>query len=657
MSLLMEALRKAEEAKRRVAQESERETETQQPELTPVAEPFLPIIPAEENTAKESVVSETGDHHADLDFRFDDLETQQSDPVSQTPQNSGSLDIPLGFHLDVDEPLRSTEREDVAENSTDISASAAAAVAIVEPPEPAPAVEQTGASKADIFASIKLVDLPDATVEKSLPDFLLEPQTETPGTTSQESIGTNDVYASESPAQTDALMREVSQQIHQPEAPVKAAADDPVVQTPSFVMTDRLESGVSADGRIIEKVIPERYTDEPRSADKAGGARKSDVARQSARAMFAAKAGAQTPDRKRLIVWSSVAALVAIVCIGAFLWVSTLMNSGSQFNVPANFDASAYQALEAQALAADNNEQAPVSETESPEPALAEPEVAEISVATAAPVIAAIEVPVETSVATPVAVAEATADQSPIEQSRIEPVVTTAPVPSTSTPTQMPTVASTIIQTPAPMQISRSEPMRNPDMQMLSAWSAYQQGDYAASRILYQQSLARDPDNRDALLGVAASAVQQGDMATARQAYTKLLTLNPRDPLARTGLLDTTNSADPMQREIDLKALLSDYPGIAAISYSLGNLYASQQRWHDAQQAYYNALLTTRTQAAGPVNPDYAFNLAISLERINQPQAALNFYKEALTLSEQHPPGFDMQILHRRLQALERSSP
>jgi tetratricopeptide (TPR) repeat protein len=199
--------------------------------------------------------------------------------------------------------------------------------------------------------------------------------------------------------------------------------------------------------------------------------------------------------------------------------------------------------------------------------------------------------------------------------------------------------------------------MRNPGMQMLTAWSTYQQGDYAAARILYQQLLALAPDNRDELRGVAASAMQQGDMVSARQTYNRLLNLNPRDALARTGLLETTTASDPVQRETDLKALQTDHPEIAAVSYSLGNLYASQQRWHDAQQAYYEALLTARTQAEGPVSPDYAFNLAISLERINQPEAALKFYREALELSEQLVPGFDLTILDQRLRALEGSQP
>ncbi|MGV3590440.1 MAG: tetratricopeptide repeat protein, partial [Gammaproteobacteria bacterium] len=55
----------------------------------------------------------------------------------------------------------------------------------------------------------------------------------------------------------------------------------------------------------------------------------------------------------------------------------------------------------------------------------------------------------------------------------------------------------------------------------------------------------------------------------------------------------------------------------------LGNHYAAQGRWSEAQGAYYNALLTARRSAGGPVHPDYAFNLAVSLEQLNQPQAGV----------------------------------
>ena len=51
---------------------------------------------------------------------------------------------------------------------------------------------------------------------------------------------------------------------------------------------------------------------------------------------------------------------------------------------------------------------------------------------------------------------------------------------------------------------------------------------------------------------------------------------------------------------------------------------ALTQRWPDAQQAYFQA------HQLQPDNPDYAFNLAVALEHIGQPKAALDFYRRAV---------------------------
>ncbi|MDP2091372.1 MAG: tetratricopeptide repeat protein, partial [Pseudohongiella sp.] len=229
-------------------------------------------------------------------------------------------------------------------------------------------------------------------------------------------------------------------------------------------------------------------------------------------------------------------------------------------------------------------------------------------------------------------------------------------VAQTETPVADEAVSTAPQEPSAMLQISRAQPARDPNLQILSAYSAYQQGDYAAARRLYQQVLTESPTNRDALLGLAATALQQGDRISARSSYSRLLTLNPRDPFARAGMLETTSATDPIQRESDLNSLASEYPDIAAISFALGNHYASMQRWHEAQQAYYNAMLTARTEG-NIISPDYAFNLGISLERINQPQAAYNYYQEARVLSQQHAPGFDSSVLEQRIRMLERALP
>lgn len=194
------------------------------------------------------------------------------------------------------------------------------------------------------------------------------------------------------------------------------------------------------------------------------------------------------------------------------------------------------------------------------------------------------------------------------------------------------------------------EPQVNPDLD--AAYDNYQRGDLANSSRLYQQVLAAEPTNRDAMLGLASVYVKQNNVAMAQNLYARLLELNPRDPLARAGLLDTVQD-DPVRREAELKTLINAYPGSAPLSYALGNLYAAQNRWNDAQSAYFDALLAAKSANAGPISPDYAFNLAVSLERINQLQPALEYYREAANYAQRAAPGFDMSLLQRRMDFLE----
>ena len=101
-----------------------------------------------------------------------------------------------------------------------------------------------------------------------------------------------------------------------------------------------------------------------------------------------------------------------------------------------------------------------------------------------------------------------------------------------------------------------------------------------------------------------------------------------------------------------------EHPTIAALSYAYGNFLASNQRWPAAQQAYFRALQLAKTDSAngGLVNPDYAFNLAVSLEHLNQSEPAQNYYREALSLSANHPASFDLAAVRSRLASMAGNS-
>jgi Tfp pilus assembly protein PilF len=186
-------------------------------------------------------------------------------------------------------------------------------------------------------------------------------------------------------------------------------------------------------------------------------------------------------------------------------------------------------------------------------------------------------------------------------------------------------------------------PQINPVLQ--DAYAAFTAGDTATAQRLYQQAQQQDPNNRDALMGLAAVALRQHQAGLAASHYLRLLELDPNDGEAASGLIGLSHG-DPEQSESRLKAILERNPEAAPVLFTLGNLYAQQGRWTDAQQTYF------RAWSSDPSNADYAFNVAVGLDRLNQPKLALGYYQRALALATNNPGTFDRTAAHRRLNEL-----
>ncbi|MAM71065.1 MAG: hypothetical protein CMP91_07995 [Gammaproteobacteria bacterium] len=199
------------------------------------------------------------------------------------------------------------------------------------------------------------------------------------------------------------------------------------------------------------------------------------------------------------------------------------------------------------------------------------------------------------------------------------------------------------------IQITRTTNRAEVNPDLMAAYESYQQNNLPQAQRLYTQVLNSQPNNRDALLGLAIINRQQGNIPEAQALYSRLLQLNPRDPLARAGLLQSGQAMSPARQELELRALLEDYPDVAPLAFALGNLFASQSRWNEAQNAYFDALLIASENDTNTVSPDYAFNLAVSLERLNQLELAYDYYQQAQELSIRAPAGFSTDRLNQRL--------
>jgi tetratricopeptide (TPR) repeat protein len=204
----------------------------------------------------------------------------------------------------------------------------------------------------------------------------------------------------------------------------------------------------------------------------------------------------------------------------------------------------------------------------------------------------------------------------------------------------------------APVRLRLSQSIETPKVspELTAAYAALTRGDYVQARNLYSQIVQTLPLNLDAQLGLAASSARGGDNALAARHYRRVLELDPRNGMAIAGLLAVSESASgvrPEALEAQLKTLISKDPNAAPLQFALGNLYAGERRWTEAQQAFFEAY---RLDAA---NADYLFNLAVSLDQLNQPRLAFDYYQKSLVQATKTGAQFDRNVAQRRATELQ----
>jgi predicted Zn-dependent protease len=229
--------------------------------------------------------------------------------------------------------------------------------------------------------------------------------------------------------------------------------------------------------------------------------------------------------------------------------------------------------------------------------------------------------------------------------------VPTGPAAPAAAPTRAPDAATTRASTPPPaadsIQVTRGSSALPVNPALADAFDHLQAGRIEPAQRLYSQVAAAEPRNVDALLGLAAVAQLGNQPDAANRLWLRVLEVEPRNAHAQAALLGQLGRADPAAAESQLKTLISREPS-PFLYFTLGNLYADQNRWAQAQQAWFQA------HHLQPGNADYAFNLAIGLERISQPRLAITYLRTAIRLAEAGTrPNFDVAAARKRAALLE----
>jgi tetratricopeptide (TPR) repeat protein len=189
-----------------------------------------------------------------------------------------------------------------------------------------------------------------------------------------------------------------------------------------------------------------------------------------------------------------------------------------------------------------------------------------------------------------------------------------------------------------------NQPRLNP--MVSQGYAQLQSGNLEDARGLYSKAVQNEPMNVDALLGLAYIAAQENRSDEAMKYYLRILQLNPRHAPAQAAMIGLMGRADPVASESRLKQLIAREPS-AFLHFVLGNVYADQTLWAQAQQAYFQA------HHMEPENPDYAYNLAIGLDHLRQGKLALDYYRRAERLAQaQGRSNFNLSHARERISSL-----
>lgn len=331
-------------------------------------------------------------------------------------------------------------------------------------------------------------------------------------------------------------------------------------------------------------------------ADKATTQNKS-----AAQNLFAAKQAEKPPSRKAFAMTLGAITVLAVCLIGGYFW---------------------WQLQPKTSLVASRG---PLPSPSMPAPAAVPP----------APTIASPPAPLAAASSTP----PATAIAHDKDDEDVAPAAAKAPPRrARPAPAAQPEADSPVRVTKAPLQVNPA---------LLRGFDAFNRGDLEQAQLEYERAQKSDPRNTDALHGLAAIAVRQGRHDQADLLYRRIAEADPQDTVAMSALINNRSQIDPGAAESRLKSLSAAQPELAAPQFALGNLYARQARWNEAQQAYF------RAYNAEQDNPDILYNLAISLEHLRQNKLAAQYYSLAIAAAQSRRAGFDPAQAAARLRALQ----
>lgn len=183
----------------------------------------------------------------------------------------------------------------------------------------------------------------------------------------------------------------------------------------------------------------------------------------------------------------------------------------------------------------------------------------------------------------------------------------------------------------------------------LNALSNLQRGKFDEASLAFEEIHTALPNDTETLLMLAALAELRNRPVEADNWRQRAYHIAPLSTDVLAAMLGASSNRlhAPLETESQLRSLLSRHPESAPLHFALGNLELSRGQWLEAKAAFVAALSNDGD------NPDYLFNLAITLDHLRQHALAAKRYRDATHAAELRPSVMNKDEALRRQREIE----
>jgi Flp pilus assembly protein TadD len=153
-------------------------------------------------------------------------------------------------------------------------------------------------------------------------------------------------------------------------------------------------------------------------------------------------------------------------------------------------------------------------------------------------------------------------------------------------------------------------------------------GQIEAATAIYEEMLKIEPNNENALFGLATILHNSAQLEEARKLYTKILTMNPGNQQALNNFLSLVGDESPDEAILELKKLEAINPYMSIIPAQIAMIYVSQKNYVKAIKYLNKATLLS------PGTMIYKYNLAIFYDKAGDAQNASKLYRQLIIDNE-----------------------